>query len=686
MTINPHTYSRVLRTTCGKGQFCSYNSSTMAENILRIKMRKDENKKDEIKKSVCALFNSGGGKLVVKITDATNDRKIDAAVIDRIIRPIEQYFKNIITISEVHKNINRSESEHDCITLHISGLSGLCTLSTHMFLPTESEISLIPGKELDTIRAILRGGRIVEISEQKPYEQFLLGNECGMCESKTVQFKQLKTEETSSTDLVDRIMNNRFTDIISAFANASGGCIFYGIDDRGMVVGETLPNPSELKNITTKLETAVQKMVWPERSGKIERRNQWNVNFVPVKNSKNEEITLTFIIVVSVQPCAGGVFTKKPESYYVENNQVQRMPFDIWKVNVFNRVAMPMLELQRQSWSTPKEAENYMRLTVRLENYRQLAKWETIEKQYETFKKENFSVNTELVFIFQLIAVKYRQGYDVAEELLKKFREEIIKAEDKSIFEVEERYVTSAIERSQGKYKEAWDTIADGLHFIDKAPVGLITANFFAQAASVLSYAVDDESFIGVSKENMDFKKKVDRYVKCGEKFCHWALQHLVYIEDKYEIAREELKQRVYITLAALHLKLVDPGHMLASISAIENAAEMISEAEKSLIKLKGTARLKYNYCRLLIAKSDLHFKKCKLEKTVDIRLEFLKESLHYIQEVEDIATKHRFEEIKKLCKSQKEKIDEELTKIKHDQKKSNEMIVDELHSLLDEY
>ena len=429
-------------------------------------------------------------------------------------------------------------------------------------------------------------------------------------------------------------------------------------------------------------------MIWRERSSEIERGEQWDIKFVPVKNSKNEAITLTFIIVVSVQPCSGGVFTATPESYYVENNEVKEMPFEMWKASVFYKAANPMRTLQRKrvGWSKPKEDTNYMRLTERLENFRQLGKWETIEKAYETFTKEDsFSVNTKLVVTFQLIAVKYRQGSDAAKDLLEKFRAEIKKSEDKPIFELEERYSTSAIERSKGEYKKAWNTIDEGLKIADTAPAGFVTASFFAQAALVLSHVVDDESFFGMSKGNEDFKKEVGEYIERAENYCHWALHHLMYVKDEFEIAREELKQRVKITLAVLYLKSIDIEHGPVSSSAIKNAAAMISEAEKSLMILEGTPRLKYNHSRPLIAKSELCFQKYRLEKTVNTGLELLNESSQYVQEAQDLAKGHGFQEIKELCKSQKDKIDEKLTKVKHNKKKSDEMIVDELRSSLDE-
>ena len=50
---------------------------------------------------------------------------------------------------------------------------------------------------------------------------------------------------------------------------------------------------------------------------------QWDIEFVPVKNC--EETEKRFVIVASVSSCSGGVFTKEPESYYVENGKVKKM-------------------------------------------------------------------------------------------------------------------------------------------------------------------------------------------------------------------------------------------------------------------------------------------------------------------------------------------------------------------------
>jgi hypothetical protein len=397
----------------------------------------------EIKKNVCALFNTDGGRLVLIANDATDDKTINA---DSVIRPIEQQFQNIIG-SEVHNKFNVLEQTNNKITLDIQGLPKLCTLITNLFLPTCTEIQLIYAWEQDKLQQILFERRIVEISEQKLPEQFSSGRKCGIHESKTVQFKCLKTEKKGKTDFADRVINNKFTSTISSFANASGGNIFYGIKDDGTVVGVPLSN-LEKEEITKKLDAEVRKMIWPEE---IKRGKQWDIKFVPCDSES------MFVMVISVLPCIGGVFTKEPESYYVENGEVKKMPFDTWKRNMYFKVAKPVPELERSNWSSEKSKRSYMELTQSLENYRQLGKWKTIENKLKVLNEQNdILVNAKLVSLFQTVSVNYHQGnFEDAEKYLMEFRTTKNSTEDKSIFDVEELYSASAIERSRGDYKKA---------------------------------------------------------------------------------------------------------------------------------------------------------------------------------------------------------------------------------------
>ena len=222
---------------------------------------------------------------------------------------------------------------------------------------------------------------------------------------------------------------------------------------------------------------------------------------------------------------------------------------------------------------------------------------------------------------------------------------------------------------------------------------------------SIFSSLVDD-----VTEDDRDIKSRIHEIVD----FCHRALQHLLYIEDEFEIAREDLKQRINITLASLHLKSADPkysppssspdneldeatklvdekeeslhlksanpNHSSSSDTEIVKAMILIGETEKSLMKLRGTERLTFNSCCQLLVKSDLYFHKYQSELSGG-RIKHIKESCKYVEEAQNLAEDNIFEEIEKLCEKRKQNLKVHSEKVKKDEVEEVETIVDELLS-----
>ena len=590
---------------------------------------------DEIEMNICALTNSNGGKLILIIDDTRGDN-------GDIVRRIEQLLKLVLHIGELHKVKNVIE-EKSKVTLVVPGVSRLCTVKTNLFMSTNTEVQMIPAIEDVNVREILYERRVVEIPEQQVPAHFDLGSDCGFRASRTVQLKQLKTEKTKNKNFASRIINNKFKDYVSGFANGLGGQIFYGIHDSDVVLGEIFHETdveNEKQQITNEVQKAIQKMIWAGNSSEIKCGEKWNIKFVPVKNDKNEIIQSTFVVVISVRPYIGGVFTAEPESYCVENGKVKKMPFDTWRENMYVKVEEPKV-FERTSWSKNGERE-YMKTTQYLEYLRQQGKWTAIEMYCRDNK--NASVNVQLIVLIQLIAVNYSQGYlEAAKNCLKKFRERISKehVEDKSVFEVEERYSASSIQHSSGNYSEAWSIIKEGFHLAENAPAGFVVAAFYENAASVLCSLVHEESSIEVSNDHEDFKKRGSEPIKRAIKYCTLALQHLLYVDDEFEKAKEELRQRIHITMAHLFLRTANKDASVSD-SDIESATFHINEAEKSFLKFK--AKLKFNYCRLLLVKSDL-----KLRKYPDILSEVVW-SKQFVEQALQLADRYNFKEIKMQC------------------------------------
>jgi hypothetical protein len=648
-----------------------------------------ENKKkrktilDEIKIKICALLNTNGGRLVLIVT---TDNKIHA---DNIINPIEQWLAQaFVGISKTCKNFTWKQLDYNTIIIEVAGLPILCTLNTNLYLPTESSISMLRGRDGDRILEILKR-RVAEIPPQTVREQFDQGRDSGLRESKSVQLKNLSAEKTKSMNLARRIIKQKLTKYVSGFANLSGGHIFYGINDYGIVVGESLGDEKEVEQIKTKVRNAIQKMIWAEL-GEIECGKQWDIKFVPVKNCDSETLPLTFVIVISVLPCPGGVFAEEPESYHVVDGEVKKIPFDTWKEKVktwnsgLKRKNEVPMEMKRKTWSSGNSCEKaYMKVTQELVK---LGKWQEIKKICKILcEQENQHINTKSVALFHLVTIECCLGED--ENAVKHLKElyewrwriSTNGDEDKSITRLGEINSASAIERFSDN-QEVWKIIEKGLQCCVDAPAGLIPAAFYAYAASFLSKLVDNESFMGVSRKDECFEDKVQENVKRVEHFCDLALQYIEHLKDDFGIDKEELKQRINITLASLYLKsesILD--HPQVSSSDIDKAAKKISEAENYSLKLKKGC-WNFNCCCILLAKSDLCLRQYQLKET-DIDNKLKTEFWEHLEYAQKIAEDHGFKEIQarvaNIVKNW-EKSSKQLNETKIDESKSNEMLVSE--------
>ena len=77
-------------------------------------------------------------------------------------------------------------------------------------------------------------------------------------------------------------------------------------------------------------------MLWPEKTKQEMEKGErpWSVEFVPVKDEVGKDIPDTWLILITVKRCPGGVFVEEPESYYIVDGKVVRMPFPVWKARL----------------------------------------------------------------------------------------------------------------------------------------------------------------------------------------------------------------------------------------------------------------------------------------------------------------------------------------------------------------
>ena len=219
----------------------------------------------------------------------------------------------------------------------VEGMSQLCTLHYNIYIPTELQI--IPLASANDVQRILQPKRIIELDDliqANDYHKVLvygkrLTDESVCLESKTRQFKLLKAAKANRTTLADRMTkDNKFENTIPAFANHRGGHVYYGIDDEGNVYGEYVEDTNK---IIEKVLKAIDKMFWPSEDGTftLNEGEHWNIFFKPVIDEKGREIPQTFVIVIYISYCNGGVFAREPESYQTVDGQVVQIRFPEWK-------------------------------------------------------------------------------------------------------------------------------------------------------------------------------------------------------------------------------------------------------------------------------------------------------------------------------------------------------------------
>ena len=277
--------------------------------------------KDFINKSilpaVCALLNSDGG--TINITEIElDDRSIEQAVTSIIGETATSTWVKVQNIGE--KDLKT--------IIYVKKCNQFITVSYNLCVPTQKQIiAVAAGDNQDNIRSMLKQG-IVEncVCKGSHIKHFVQGKSSGLDESDDIQLKHLKAEASNSakTTFGKRVVTakNKFSSYVSGFANHRGGHIYYGIDDESRVVfGEKLME-EDIKAVESEVTKAMKKLVWTERKISPKRGDVWEIYFVNVKNENGEIVDSTYVVVVFVAFCRGGVFTAEPESYYIEDRKV----------------------------------------------------------------------------------------------------------------------------------------------------------------------------------------------------------------------------------------------------------------------------------------------------------------------------------------------------------------------------
>jgi hypothetical protein len=620
-----------------------------------------------IASAICALFNSCcGGLLRLTFDDKCSGTKAtEPKRIDDMVRRIEQSVRKFVGLATVSDAFKLIHANPHCLQFNVKPAGRLCTVNYHLFLPTDCQVSAILNCEDSSakVAALLEAqSKTTEVSFPQHCTQFYYKERApdGLREGQMVQFKHLKDDPTSNVTLADRMTNksNKLVNCISAFANHEGGHIYFGVDDTTYTVEGQVARESERAKIEKKVSSVVSKMVWPVESPD----RFWKLHFVPVLEKLGQSLgdlrRDTFIIVVSVANCPGGVFVEEPESYHLVNEMVTRMPFPCWREKLVadnsrcgtkfgfhnNMVCrscrtiapVTMLSVAPKGWSSPKQEDEYMEVTQLMEDLRNNGNWSEIDRiEKKLLTPSNTDTDLKLAVTFQCIAAKYRQNkYEQAYEFLEIYHSLIKLAKNPAIFEVQELYSWSGIKRSERDYQESYRYTYDALQKMQLIVPGWITAWFLCNAASLLTMFASEEKD-PIRKENLICE---------AECYYRQALEHSQFITT-YKKAAANLRHRVHINLAMLYLASSPKFNTMTfnqtiSPHSLKNAKESLQAAKA----FEGPPMTGFNKFYFLLAKSDLCLR--YYQQNSDDNVHCMQKAIRYANKACKVATNNEFAEV----------------------------------------
>jgi predicted HTH transcriptional regulator len=305
---------------------CKFENKRYKEQILH-----------EVIAAICAMLNSSGGKVVIDIDTGHNDIPMESSrfsQISSVIRILEQSMTSIIGFHQTNSKINFKEDK-DRIVIFVKQMDSLITTRFNLYLPSDKQVVQVSPLELENVKDNIINRKVVlePVERGSHCEMFLKGKNCGFHETKCIQLKLLQAAASKRTSLADRMIRkgNKFSCYVSAFANYNGGHIYYGITDDGIVEGELTPNETaDKREITNKVKQVINEMIWPKQIVQPKRGKHWEIFFEPVIDKYFNAVPSTFVIVIYIAPCLGGVFTEEPECYKMMEGDVKKMSFTTW--------------------------------------------------------------------------------------------------------------------------------------------------------------------------------------------------------------------------------------------------------------------------------------------------------------------------------------------------------------------
>ena len=229
-------------------------------------------------------------------------------------------------------------------------------------------------------------------------------------------------------------------------------------------------------------------MIWPEQIGQPKRGEHWEIWFQPVQDENFNSIPSTFVIVIYIAPCLGGVFTEEPECYEMVNKQVKKMSFITWKNRMLctdENLGIPPA-VQRIKWSSMTTESHCCKAYGVLARAINNGKWELFSKAAKKLEYKYPEVEVQLVVLSQRVVASYRKGYvRTATGWLVKYEERLPEANNHLIMTIKVLLLClkAALKRMKMEFEASRKILNEALLLAESIPPGFVTASTLAFVA-----------------------------------------------------------------------------------------------------------------------------------------------------------------------------------------------------------
>ena len=571
---------------------------------------------NETIKAINALLNTGGGMVQLLFKGTLSRKQLDGCV--RIIeQKVEDLIETVAMVSVIKFEANPNE-----IVVKVKQAEGPFFVNYNLYVPTKSQVKAIPSSQpIGMVRKLLNNKQCKLVKKLLTpgsfYADFVQNQRVNFDEDVDIQWKNLKYEESAARrplTLADRITgkSNKLPHYVSAYANFSGGHIYYGINDGGVVEGEKVKEKDQIE-ITEKVAKTVEEMIWPRHCSVPQKGEQWDIMFIPVKDDEEREIESTYVIVIAIARCPGGVFTRAPEIYHIKDGKVERkndwmeyFPVDFGATADPVPSTMPLL-----TWSAAKNRKIYRNLTTKLVQFRNDKKIRDFNKLCEIAMRKFPGSCAQLVIAAERAAIacknnKFLEARGYLNDFSRALQDPNVK--DVTFFDVRGLCLRSRNERAEGNHEKSYQTAKQGLQIMQSIPPEFLTVWFYIHAAAVASILASKDTD---PQRCHDFANESQAYLEAALRDAS-ALD-----QDQFPRSTADLKQKAHIYLVMAHLGCSLSGEILEqrilTKSDIDLAASELKAVQSSIPN--GFQPTHFQEIEILLAQSDLFYKRSTLSR-----------------------------------------------------------------------